>query len=184
MRNNKLFVLVEGNDDERFFESILKPFSIHNSCQIQIWQYSQKKKSQVNRYLKSLKRLQANGLASYLLVADLDRHPCATEKKGILSHEFKHVTKDRMLIVCAMIEAWYLAGLNEEKSNQLGIPRYFATTDHITKQIFDSIIPSGFESRIDFMKEILKSYESETARSKNDSFGYFMRKLETDPNWV
>ncbi len=184
MSNNKLFVLVEGNDDERFFESILKPFSVHNSCHIQIWQYSQKKKSKVNQYLESLKRLQADGLANYLLVADLDSHPCATEKKGALSNKFKHVTKDRMLIVCAMIEAWYLAGLNEEKSNYLGISQYFATTDHVTKQIFDNIMPCGFESRIDFMKEILKSYECETARSKNVSFDYFMRKLETDPNWV
>lgn len=183
MKNKVLFVLVEGNDDERFFESIVKPFFVHNYREVRIWQYSQRKKGEVNRYLKGLKKMQGAGLASYFIVADQDRFPCVMAKKRSVSSEFKHATKDRMLIVCKMIEGWYLAGLSPERSDQIGIYRTFVTTNHITKQLFNSVIPERFESRIDFMKEILKEFDCGTARYKNASFNYFMRKRETDEDW-
>lgn len=73
------------------------------------------------------------------------------------------------------IEGWYLAGLNASESEKLGLP-VLETTDHIDKSGFDSLKSSKFQSRIDFMKEILKHFSRETAGARNTSLEYFFSK--------
>jgi hypothetical protein len=70
------------------------------------------------------------------------------------------------------IESWYLAGLTDESIQKFKI-RSFKTTDDITKEKFDNSIPKKFDSRIDFMLEILRYFSIEIANQKNKSFKYF-----------
>ena len=54
LNDRKLFVLVEGGDDERFFESVARPMFEKAYDIVQFWQYSQKKKAKVNNFLNNL----------------------------------------------------------------------------------------------------------------------------------
>ena len=86
------------------------------------------------------------------------------------------IDKNNLIIVVKEIEGWYLAGLDDESCEELGL-RPFRSTDDITKEHFNNLIPNKFDSRIDFMIEILKRFSFETAKQKNKSFSYFMLKF-------
>jgi hypothetical protein len=73
------------------------------------------------------------------------------------------------------IESWYYAGLTTESARSLDVP-VLAVTDDLTKEDFNKLIPSTFDSRIDFMFEILKYFSLYEARLKNHSFGYFVQR--------
>ena len=120
-----LYVLLEGDDDERFFEEVIKPIYLEKYDHVQLWKYSQKKKERVNQFLNSVKAMQAAGMVDTLLVADLDDSPCVTDRKervlsrfraleGKLESETGPGFPTRVLIVCKEIEGWYLAGLSDE----------------------------------------------------------------------
>lgn len=183
MRDQTLYILVEGDDDERFFESIIKPIYVHSYGEIRFWKYSQRKKGEVNRFLESVKNLQAAGLANYIFVADLDDCVCVMTKKERIASEYKHVTKNRMLIVGKMIEGWYLAGLDNDTCERIGIGSLPSRTDHLTKSQFNCLLPEGFDSRIECMQEILRSYDLKVACARNYSFRYFKRKCKIDEEW-
>ena len=52
-----------------------------------------------------------------------------------------------------------------------------ASTDELTKEDFNRLIPRRFDSRIDFMFEILKSFSIETAARRNNSFDFFVEPV-------
>ena len=180
MAYRRLFIFLEGDDDERFFDRVIKPMHKKNYDSIYLWQYSQQKKQKVNGFLQSINDMQADLHAEYLFVSDLDESPCVTAKKARLASEFEKLSKDRILIVCKEIESWYLAGLNDEGCRQIRIQKRFGDTDRISKEQFNGMMPKKFVSRIDFMQEIMKVFDRETALAKNTSFGYFTRKCERE----
>ncbi|HUW86051.1 MAG TPA: hypothetical protein VMV55_04150, partial [Methanoregula sp.] len=49
-------------------------------------------------------------------------------------------------------------------------------TDELTKEDFNHLIPRKYDSRIDFMFEILKYFSIDTARQKNHSFRFFINR--------
>jgi len=101
--------------------------------------------------------------------------PCVTARKEEIQKRFKNVDSDKIMVVRKEIESWYLAGLKNDRCKELGVS-IFAATDEVTKEQFDEIIPGNFDSGIDFMQEILKSFDIETAKRKNESFKYFANK--------
>jgi hypothetical protein len=50
----RLFILVEGIDDQNFFEKILIPKLKEKYLTIQIWQYANKKSLQIKKFVKSI----------------------------------------------------------------------------------------------------------------------------------
>ena len=60
--------------------------------------------------------------------------------------------------------------------------RTLPSTDELTKEDFNARIPSRFDSRIDFMFEILKSFSLETAARKNQSFHFFVNRYRIYEN--
>lgn len=175
MAYRMLFIFLEGDDDERFFDRIIKPMyeRIYN-C-VELVKYSEMKKQKVNNFLQSIKAMRAE----YLFVLDLDESPCVTGKKKRIASKFAKLSEDhRILIVCKEIESWYLAGLNDEGCRQIGIQKRFDNTDRISKEQFNGMMPRKFASRVDFMQEIMKVFDRETALTRNTSLGYLMRKCE------
>ncbi|NQU04751.1 MAG: hypothetical protein HQ568_01560 [Calditrichaeota bacterium] len=81
-----------------------------------------------------------------------------------------------MAIVRVEIESWYLAGMSDEVAPRLGLKGIKSTND-INKEDFNSMIPKDFDSRIDFMNELLKDFSINTAKKKNNSFDYFCTKF-------
>jgi hypothetical protein len=164
---DKLFIFVEGDDDEMFFDKMVKNYL---ACSIK--QYARKPKHKIADYLFNLKRMNAD----YLLVGDINMKPCITAKKQDLSRIYK-LEMDKILIVRKEIESWYLAGLDEAHCKQFGIP-VVRDTQKVDKERFEhEFIPKKFkDNKKDFLNEILRVYSIETAKQKNASFKYFADK--------
>ena len=186
MSDRKLFVFVEGGDDERFFNNALRPLLEKVYGFVHFWQYSQQTKAKVNRYLNSIRAMQAKDAVDLVIVADLDASPCVTDRKKRLQDSFRSLSIEhresssirsttRVLIVCREIESWYLAGIGDDEGKRLGLVSTVDNSDHISKEQFLSLMPDRFAAKAEFMQEILMMFDHETARAKNSSFNYFMQ---------
>jgi len=173
---NRMFILVEGEDDVRFFGRIIKPLMIGRYDSIEIIPYASIKRSKVDNFLRSI-RLMNN---DYIFVADIDTERSVRDKKQILYSHFSHIDGSNIVVVIKEIESWYYAGLSGESAQFLSVPDLFLTDD-LTKEDFNSLIPQKYDSRIDFMFEILKYFSIDTAEKKNHSFNFFITRhhLET-----
>ena len=166
----RLYVWVEGTDDERFFERTVRATFEQRYDQVSVVRYAKRKGTKIRGYLNSIKAMGAD----CILLADINAEPCVTAKKERLRQRYG-VGSDSVIVVIKEVEGWYLAGLGDEGSAELGLP-VLKNTDSLTKEGFNSLMPQRFGSRIDFMVEILKRFSRETARRKNRSFRYFAER--------
>ncbi len=169
----RLYVWVEGEDDRMFFDYVVRPILEEKYDYVETRKYKEEKKEKVNNFLKSIKAMNAD----YIFASDINANPCATAKKQKLKHTYKDIDEDTIIVVKRMIESWYLAGMNKKNSKKLGVP-CFNDTDDIIKKQFGKMIPKNFDSRIDFMTEILKCFSIDVAKQKNESFKYFIEKYD------
>lgn len=171
---SKLFIFIEDDDDERFFETIIKPrFEKKYDKKVQLWKYAQKRNKEISKFLKSINSMKDSMKADYIFVADNNGSPCITDRKQRIETQVQNIDKNKILVVVREIESWYLAGIDDESSKKFGI-KSFHNTKHINKCAFDDLKPKKFNSRIDFMSEILKLFCIDTAKMKNESFSYFI----------
>ena len=77
MPYKRLWVLLEGNDDERFFERVMKPLFGNAYDFVRPWQYAQKQTKKVKAFLQSIKSMNSD----YFFWGDINRLPCVTEKR-------------------------------------------------------------------------------------------------------
>lgn len=172
---NRLFILVEGNDDERFFERIIKPEFQKIYDHVQFYQYACQPPKRTENFIKSVDAMNAD----YIIAADINHSPCVTQKKEtLISKKIRNVEKDKIIVVVKEIESWYMAGLEEESKEALGFKRGESSTDDLSKEHFNRLMPKKYISRIEFMQEILKYFKKKTAVKNNTSFAYFFKKYE------
>jgi hypothetical protein len=167
----RLFILVEGEDDIRFFGRIVKPLFVQRYDSVEIFPYASIKRVKVNKFLKSIAQMKHD----YIFVADIDTERSVRDKKQLLYYWFSDIKGGNIVIVIKEIESWYYAGLPDTALQKFGIP-HLASTDELTKEGFNELIPPLFDSRIDFMFEILKSFSLETAARHNRSFTFFVER--------
>lgn len=167
----RLFIMVEGEDDIRFFGRLIKPILAPSYHSVEIIPYACIKREKVNKFLKSVVLMNND----YIFVADIDQERSIRDKKQLLYYRFSDIDGQSIVIVIREIESWYMAGISPDTAQELGIAD-IPSTDHITKEDFNAAIPRPFDSRIDFMFEILKSFSLETAVKKNASFRYFVNR--------
>lgn len=170
MEYNILYILCEGNDDERFLGNIIKPMLEQKGIYPTLVQRAKKWKK-ARQFLSSLQRRNID----YIYMEDINHVPCITAKKKKIKEKIENVDEEKILIVVKEIESWYLAGSDENACKQLRIPN-FRVTDNIFKERFIDLKPQKFGSTIDFMWEILRCFDIETAKRKNKSFSYFYKK--------
>ena len=169
----RIAVFLEGPDDTRFFDAILRPKLKSKYDDVQTWQFAGEKREKTKNYLRAVKAMRAD----CIFLRDINTSPCVSAKKKAIQKTYpKVIEPSNIFIVVLEIESWYVAGLDNRNSKQLGI-RLSARTDHIDKEQFNRLIPKKFDSRIDFMVEILNRFNSETAKRKNKSFAYFMSRI-------
>jgi len=169
----RLFIWVEGNDDERFFKNLLK-FGFYKKYNfIEIIKYAHMRRDKIVNFIKSIKSMGAD----YIFVTDINNSPCITAKKEEIKKRFKIIDTERVMVVVKEIEGWYLAGLDHNACKKLKINN-IDNTANITKEKFNALIPKRFSSKIDFMTEILKIFSVEIAKYKNKSFEYFISKYD------
>lgn len=172
----RLWLLVEGNDDERFANAILVPEFGHAYADVQVRQYSQRSISDRANLLKAIQSVGED----YILLCDLDEFPCVTSKKESMKSALPLPIPDaRIAVVVKEIESWYLAGLDESDFSALGIANA-SRPDEVVKEKFDVLV-GGKANHTDMMVEILKRYDISQARRRSPSFGYFARKHMANP---
>lgn len=178
MDYTSLYVWVEGPDDIRFFNKIIKPNFEKKYDSVKVISYAEMKKFKFYNYLKSIRAMNA----SYIYVTDINNAPCITAKRQEVLKKHNIIIDDRIAIVVKEIESWYLAGLDTEGSKNLGMKRALNNTNDITKEEFDKMRPRKFDSREDFMIEILKQkyFSIKTASKKNRSLKYFIKKYNCE----
>jgi len=173
----RLFILVEGEDDVRFFGRIIKPLVLPNYDSVEIFPYASIKRQKVNNFLKSVTQMHND----YIFVADIDAERSIRDKKQLLHTWFFNIDGGSIVVVIMEVESWYFAGLPKEALRRLGLPS-LPSTDMLTKEDFNALIPPSFDSRIDFMFEILKSFSPSTAILHNRSFKFFFERYHlVDP---
>jgi len=175
MGYRRLFIWVEGDDDERFFEKIIEPKLRKKYNFVETRRYAVMKKEKIDNFLKSIKAMGAD----YIYVADINNSPCVTAQKQETQNKLRNIDEERIIVVIKEIESWYLAGLGNTEAEKFKI-RTFGVTDTITKEQFNSLIPKTFDSRIDFLLEILKFFSIEIAKQKNRSFRYCIEKYNCE----
>ena len=147
MAYKRLFIMIEGNDDERFFDKIIRP-SIKKSYDSTILtKYKQIKKKTIRSLINAIDN---NCNDDYLYVEDINSTPCISVKKQKTQSKFENIDKNSIAVVINEIESWYLAGLDDKAAKKL-TKRSFKATDNITKEEFDKLIFKKFSSKIDFM---------------------------------
>jgi len=154
----RLFILVEGEDDVRFFGRIVKPRFVHRYDSVEIIPYACIKREKVSRFLKSVTQMGND----YIFVADIDTERSVRDKKQILYYRFTDILGRSIVIVIAEIESGYYSGIPPESARAFGVVTP-ESTETLTKEDFNRIMPPKFDSRIDFMFEILKTFSVETA---------------------
>jgi hypothetical protein len=172
MGYQQLFIFVEGNDDERFIEKIRSVFDEQYDY-VKIYKYRQTPPKQTKKFLRAITAMKSN----CFFLADINSLPCPTAKKEKITNMYgKSVALEKIMVVIKEIESWYLAGLDDDSCRELGV-KTFTDTNNITKEQFNTIMPKKFDSRIDFMQEILKRFCLTTARQNNNSLDYFLTKI-------
>lgn len=166
-----LFILVEGPDDDRFSNHIITPKLREKYDLVEVRQYAGWNLQKLDSFLKSIRAMGDD----YVYLADINNAPCISSKKHAIKDKLKNIDEVRIAVVIREIESWYLAGLDTADCANLRI-RTIKTTDAMNKEQFNNLIPKRFNSRIDFMIEVLKCFSVEIAKSKNKSFNYFAQK--------
>jgi hypothetical protein len=176
MKERRLFILVEGNDDERFFSRIIRPLFTDVYASVEIIRFACMKNEKVYSFVRSIIEMRHD----FILCADIDQEESVRAKKKVLNERYGLFENDHIIIIIREIESWYLAGLDERAQHRLGI-RQFGSTNHITKEIFNGMIPRHYTSRIAFMGDIITVFSLPVAREKNHSFAFFCQKYHLLP---
>ena len=171
MALTKLYIFVEGHDDYVFFSNMIVPLFKKQYDDVEILQYAQMKKIKSNKFVDSIITLGFD----YLIVADIDEETSTTNKKRKIQGRFPEADFDKMVIVIAETESWFIAGLKDEKADEWKIEK-FERTELITKEVFNQLYGRRFHSRIDFLEELMKQFDYDLAMKKNVSFEYFIKR--------
>jgi hypothetical protein len=170
MGSRTLYVLLEGNDDERFFRSLVRPHLERRYRKIKFWKYAREKRKHTLKFVRSLIRMEVD----FIFVRDIDSAPSVRAKKQEIEAFYEDAIPDKALVIVVMeIESWYMAGPDEEYLLQRGIAIGSGSTDSLTKEVFNRLIPPRM-SRIEFLNEILEHSTIERGVTRNVSFRYFV----------
>jgi len=166
----KIVIFVEGVNDKRFFEKILRNRfeRRYEGYNYHIIKYSQKSDEKKNKLINSFKEMNSK----IFLFTDFDNGPCNSEIKSNIRRHV-NLSDDKIFIIKKEIESWYLAGLNQQFLKSIGINEVFNNTEDISKGRFEALILGKSYLKI----EMLNNYNFRLAMRRNSTFRYVIEKL-------
>jgi len=174
----RLFVFVEGPDDERLVARILAVAGGEKYDDIRFIHYAKQKPAKTRDLLRNVGRLP---MTDYLFLADRDDGPCVTWKKEQLAKHFgEALDLSKVFVVVPEIEAWYIAGLNTQARRALRLKGKLASTkncDAITKEQLDNAMPRR-ASRVAFLVQMAEKFSPKAASRASPSFRYFFDNVD------
>ncbi|MHA1294014.1 MAG: hypothetical protein ACTSQJ_15285 [Promethearchaeota archaeon] len=174
MKYSQLFLLLEGDDDERFFKHILIEKLKKKYTEVKIWKYSKKTHIQRKRFIDTINRVE---YWDYLCFRDFDSNKCITNKKDKIIAKFNRIDRKKIFIVREEIESWYLAGVDNNFLRSIGANNLMdCPSIYITKEKFNRIIPKNMP-RVLFLRKILQNFNLDLALKNNNSLKYLFKKL-------
>ena len=172
MNPRRLFIFVEGSDDQRFFTRVIIPLLEGEYASVELISYACMKSVKVCRFVRSITAMDHD----FILCGDIDQERNVKAKKAVLKSRFCVLSDDRIVVIIQEIESWYLAGLDDRSQRHLSL-RHYRNTDHVTKEMFNRMIPRSYTSRIAFMADILDLFSVGVALEKNRSFRNFFTRF-------
>ena len=173
MSYRRLYICVEGTDDEIFFSNVVVPQLQDTYDHFVLYRHAQKSLRKCSRFLNSVRCIPG---AKVIWTRDNDRSPCVTFVKDKTRRELCSIADTPIVVIVKVIESWYLAGVDRDGCQRLGI-RHFPTTDTVTKETFREIRPPKIKTNREFMLAILDHFSIKTAQRKNRSFRYFCQEF-------
>jgi len=171
------YFFVEGNRDEDFISSIICPYMQSRNPNIifKPWQYQQKIPKKVNKFLSALNLSPDYG---YIFLRDFDANLCIKETKVKLKKKYQKIKDDRNIIfVIKAIESWLVAGIMKKENRDL-YDRRIKTSEKIEKMRFERLAnDKGFGNGTQYCQMILSKYDIDLAMEKNNSFKYFIERI-------
>ncbi len=168
MSYQRLLIFCEESDDERFFETVVKPQLGNAYDRIRTVPYARREREKVRAYLRNAIQMDID----ILFVRDLDPKPCISACVESVHAAFGEALPDESIyVVVQEIESRYAAGLSRQRTEEM-LGRPLQRTDELTKEKFSHLLPDD-ASRLDLMQRLLEHFEVRRARAKNRSFEYF-----------
>lgn len=171
MEYTKLYLFLEGNDDERFFNKKLTKKLEEIYTKVEILKFAAMKLSDRRKYIRTILNKEN---WDYICVCDIDTTGCYPEKKRSIINKNNLIEEDKIVVVIKEIESWYLAGINNDFLRSIRAGLIDRNCNEITKEIFNNLIPKKMP-RVIFMDKILENYNFNLAKRNNSSFLYFLR---------
>lgn len=179
MSYQRLTIFVEGDNDSRFFETIIKPIFENKGINVEIQKWSQKEIAFTKEFIRCIANFNSYTWG-YIFTSDMDHFEDQEEKIEYLINRFD-IGHDKAVIVIKEIEGWYLAGLTESGAKEVGISvsKFKAINPNtVEKEHFCSLIPKNFLAERSFYSEILKHFDHNTALTRNKSYQVFSSMYE------
>lgn len=172
-----LHVLVEGDHDESFVDSVVKPWLVGKNRYNDVipFRYARRKKEVIEHYINTVNE---NG-EDLICLSDSTHAPCIPGKLDqLVKYEIGKFNLAMIFVVVKEIEGWYLAGINNSCCRRIKVP-YLARTDQITKEEFHGLIAkSKYRRRPACRYEMLRNFDLQLASTRNRSlFRIFDRFL-------
>lgn len=173
-QNKLIFIFVEGDDDKRFIEKVISPILIDNYSDVKIVTTAETKNDKINSYVQVVK----NQKHDYIFLSDFDsfgnKNFTITERKEKVSNKYKNLTLEQIQIVVEEIESWLYAGISNELIAKYNLKQNI-DCNLLTKEKFENDLkPKSFNTKTEFVIEILANYSIDNAKVKNHSFRYFL----------
>lgn len=168
--NKRIFILVEGDDDKRFFERILNPMIKEKYDKIIYWKYAQTSDEKIRNFIATVGKMGA----CYIFTRDMDHSISIDSRVQQIKNKFANINGNSIVIVVKQIEGWYVAGADPRNKKIFKTSKF--NPDAITKEQIEKIMPKKFTSKIDYYQELLNNYSIERAVNNNRSLKYFIDK--------
>lgn len=172
MNSSDFFFYLEGDEDIRFMENIIKNFIKKKRLLLRPRKYRNLKDSTVEELITDHNEKDEK----YLFFADNDSIQNVENKKDeLIDQHYPSLKRENIIIIVKEIESWYLAGISTQMANELGIDEvsYSRKDPNISgKKGFEELKP-GNMTLIEFYLEVTKKFDVEIGKKRNYSFEYF-----------